>query len=106
MKSSLIGKIVVHCEFPEGCYQTSFSLLLPNSQTFANFEPNNVAFGMPTSYSGVVSNLPTYALGGIPGDSNYVITPTPLNSTGCVLEVCTDPSASNYVGPSGHLCRI
>jgi hypothetical protein len=90
-----------NCEFPEGCYQTSFSLLLPNSQTFANFVPNNVAFGMPTSYSGVVSNLPNYALGGIPGDSNYVITPTPLNSTGCVLEVCTDPSASNYVGLAG-----
>jgi hypothetical protein len=89
------------CEFPEGCYQTSFSLLLPNSQTFANFVPTNIVPGMPIPYTGVVSNLPNYALGGIPGDSNYVITPTPLNSTGCVLEVCTDPYASNYVGPAG-----
>jgi hypothetical protein len=87
------------CTFPQGCYQTSFSLLLPNSQTFANFVPTNIVPGMPIPYTGVVSNLPNYALGGIPGDSNYV--GTPLNSDGCVLEVCTDPYASNYVGPAG-----
>jgi hypothetical protein len=68
----------VTCEFSQGCYQTSFSLLLPNSQTFANFVPTNIVPGMPIPYTGVVSNLPTYALGGIPGDSNYV--GTPLNS--------------------------